>query len=421
MLRRQKQPPPTIVVSQPEERNGSGPLSSSNAVGRHAMIQTPPKKKSSLFRSIIIVSFWVFILGVTILVPRFTITNVDIHINSGSNNKKNDVENGNKSQQSKIQSRKHDDYETATTSDHQVIESDNTMQQQSQSQSQRQQQHQPQEAATDSHSNPEFHLVFSTGCSLYQDWQSYVFFYHVYKVSQHQQQQNRSNNIKNVTRIVSGCSQQQQELLQQTHYEQIQSTMSSNFLLHFTPDYSNIQGPNVQSYKYFNKPFGMKHWMEHRLGYSNNTATATSTSTTTVNPYDDVIIVLLDPDQLLLRPFTHDYTTIRMDWTRKGYNTPNSNVSKIVKHGKTITQTYAFGDDYTALNLTHVLLHEPNNGGKDSPLWTMSKKQKLGYAAGPPYLATAKDFYTLANKWSELVPRVHDVYPYLLAEMYAYW
>ena len=409
MLRRHKQqqpqPPQTTIVSsqheqQQEKQNG---LSSSSS----------HKKKSSssstLFRTmIIIVSFWIFIiLGFTILVPRF-----------------------------KQQLRLRRDYDETilTTSNHRVVvESDSNIIQQSQQQRQGQghQKEQPpaSESAntnTDSNSDPEFHLVFSTGCSLYQDWQSYVFFYHVYKVSQRQQQQmgnnkSKNNNIKNVTRIVSGCNDKQQQVLQQTHYEQIQKQMSYNFLLHFTPDYSKIKGSNIPSYKYFNKPFGMKHWMEHKLGYNNTTSSSTSSSSTTTNPYDDVIIVLLDPDQLLLRPFTHDYTNIRMDWTRKGYNAPNSNVSKIITHGKTITQTYAFGDDYTALNLTHVLLHEEPNNGNNSPLWTMSKKQKLGYAAGPPYLATAKDFYILANKWSELVPRVHDVYPYLLAEMYAYW
>jgi hypothetical protein len=30
-----------------------------------------------------------------------------------------------------------------------------------------------------------YHLVFSTGCTVYQDWQSHAFFYHVHKVGQH--------------------------------------------------------------------------------------------------------------------------------------------------------------------------------------------------------------------------------------------
>ena len=53
----------------------------------------------------------------------------------------------------------------------------------------------------------DYHLVFSTGCSLFQDWQSYAFFYHVQK----------SGQPGNVTRIVSGCTQTQQQELRQAH------------------------------------------------------------------------------------------------------------------------------------------------------------------------------------------------------------
>ncbi len=34
---------------------------------------------------------------------------------------------------------------------------------------------------------------------------------------------------------------------------------------------------------------------------------------------------------------------------------------------------------------------------------------------GPPYIATAKDMYTIVKTWAEIVPRVHNDYPHLLA------
>jgi hypothetical protein len=109
----------------------------------------------------------------------------------------------------------------------------------------------------------EYHLVFSSGCSPYQNWQSYAFFYHAHK----------SGQPGNITRIVSGCSPKQRKKLQQVHQMTVQ-TISSRFHIHFTPEYSRIK-PGVK-YKYFNKPFGMKHWMEHALGYPHNTTTETT-------------------------------------------------------------------------------------------------------------------------------------------------
>jgi len=46
------------------------------------------------------------------------------------------------------------------------------------------------------HSTP-YHTIFSTGCSIYQDWQSYVFFYHAVI---------QSGQEGHISRIASGCS-----------------------------------------------------------------------------------------------------------------------------------------------------------------------------------------------------------------------
>ena len=77
---------------------------------------------------------------------------------------------------------------------------------------------------------PSYHVIFSTGCSPQQNWQSYVFFYHALAVQQR----------GNVTRIASGCTAQQEIELHHFHERYIRS-MSQNFLLHFTPDYSELR------------------------------------------------------------------------------------------------------------------------------------------------------------------------------------
>lgn len=42
------------------------------------------------------------------------------------------------------------------------------------------------------------------------------------------------------------------------------------------------------------------------------------------------------------------------------------------------------------------------------------------YSVGPPYLLEKEDFLRLARTWVQLVPKVYEGFPDLLAEMYAY-
>ena len=91
---------------------------------------------------------------------------------------------------------------------------------------------------------PDYHIVFSTSCSRSQDWESYVFFYHAMKVQQ----------PGSVTRIVSGCNDQQRQERQHFFDAHIR-TMRDNdsFHIHFTPDYSRIELDHGKPYKYMNK------------------------------------------------------------------------------------------------------------------------------------------------------------------------
>ena len=103
-----------------------------------------------------------------------------------------------------------------------------------------------------------YHVIFSTSCNQ-KDWQSYLFFYLAMANKQPGE----------VTQIVSGCKDQQKEEMIARHKEQISGPMSKNFHIHFTPDYSTPKA--FQTTKYWNKPFGVKHWMEHRFGYKYDT------------------------------------------------------------------------------------------------------------------------------------------------------
>ena len=94
---------------------------------------------------------------------------------------------------------------------------------------------------TQTQPGPKFHIVFSTGCSIFQDWQSYTFFYFAMT----------SGQPGEVTRVASGCSAEETVALEKQFEEQIQ-TMSPHFHLHITPDFSRVVDPK-KVYKFFNK------------------------------------------------------------------------------------------------------------------------------------------------------------------------
>lgn len=106
---------------------------------------------------------------------------------------------------------------------------------------------------TDNTSNqrPDYHIVFSTSCSEQQNWESFVFFYHAYKVQQ----------PGNVTRIASACSAREAKEQIDFFNKFIAPMNPGNFHLHLTPDYGKVALAHGHYYKYMNKrefPLGRK-------------------------------------------------------------------------------------------------------------------------------------------------------------------
>ena len=235
----------------------------------------------------------------------------------------------------------------------------------------------------------QYHMAFSTSCSPFQDWQAIVFFYFAWKVKQ----------TGTVTRIVTGCKDEQIDRLKKFHEEQIE-VLSPNFKLHITPDFKF-----ADETKYFNKPFGIQHWMENALGYPERAA-----------EHDDSIIMILDPDMMLLRPLTHTFHDYPARiWPKNKFRDPRMEVN----HGWPMASTYGFGSSWQTSvnrfgNLTYVV-------GEGSPALKVSfeEAEKL-YPAGPPYLATGKDMYSIVSLWTVHVMKYFKVFPEFMAEMYAY-
>ena len=149
----------------------------------------------------------------------------------------------------------------------------------------------------------------------------------------------------------------------------------------------------------------MKHWLEQGLSYSEN-----------VEKLEDAIIMVLDPDMILLRPLTYDFTGSNvLLHNANGRRVPLTAPWKVM-HGRPRASHYVFGDGPFKLDLAHVFANHT-----DSPALRVSQVDAYtSYAGGPPYMATGRDMFAIVTVWCDLVPGVHSVYPQLLGEMFGW-
>lgn len=243
---------------------------------------------------------------------------------------------------------------------------------------------------------PRLHIVFSTDCSSYQDWQSYLLFHSAMKVKQ----------PGKVTRIASGCTDEQSIELKDRHDTTISSKMSIDFGLHLTPKFETAGGENNhKAYYFYNKPFGVKHWLEYGegMGLTENGQMQNK----------DVIVIILDPDMVLLRPIGIDYADKSDVLVGPNHNKEDRRFK--VAHGSPFSQKYGLGRQWQKFNLTYI------TGDDSTPAAQVSQNDgRDHYPAGPPILATAQDMHKITTKWTEFLPRLREEYPHLLGEMYAY-
>jgi hypothetical protein len=170
--------------------------------------------------------------------------------------------------------------------------------------------------------------------------------------------------------------------MKQVFKEQI-AGMDTRFKLHFTPDYSRIKSGD--EFKYFNKPYGVHHWLEHEIGFPDHVSKKDK----------DSIVVLLDPDQLIMRPFRdNDFSNTAWNFLDEGEK-PRTRI----EHGFPMGQEYGFHLQWkTKVNMTGFVKPEE----LPSPVDLMDANEaKKGYIVGPPYVATAADMYKITTKWTE--------------------
>jgi hypothetical protein len=152
-----------------------------------------------------------------------------------------------------------------------------------------------------------------------------------------------------------------------------------------------------------NKPYGVLHWMEHALGMNHKE--------NHTDELMDGVVMLLDPDMILLRPLLHDFAHQHVLWAEDAQP-----ATTVVRHGFPMAQQDGYlGGEWILFNASYI-----TNKPESSYKWADWENGPRVWNSGPPYLATVSDMYRIALLWSEYTPRVLDVYPKLFAEMYGF-
>ncbi|KAJ1434200.1 hypothetical protein B484DRAFT_394152 [Ochromonadaceae sp. CCMP2298] len=233
----------------------------------------------------------------------------------------------------------------------------------------------------------QYHVVFSTDCSFFQDWQTLLIFHSATVVKQ----------PGKISRIASGCSEKQQKGLL-TLYQKLYP----QYGVHFTPDFKT-DGKTKKKYDFYNKPYGVHHWLQN------------------AQPpiVDHTIVIILDPDMIFLRPITSQIRENKATITLRSFNPAVDTIPLRVERGQPAAQLYGLGAPWAAAHPKHFNVTDICGAGSNCGK-TPQRYGEAHYSVGPPYLLESGDLLRLTNSWTQMVPRVYSKYPNLLAEMYAY-
>lgn len=231
----------------------------------------------------------------------------------------------------------------------------------------------PIQAVEDVANDDLIHIVFSTDCSFFQDWQTLLVFHSAVTVKQKGQ----------ITRIASGCDEfKQKELLE------LYQKLFPQYHVHFTPDFK-MDSKTKKKYDFYNKPYGLHHWLQY--------------AQPAIDP--GVIVILIDPDMILLRPFTLAFAQNPANLFLPTFNPKKDPIPTVIMKGHPIAQLYGLGApwtvDKTARNFNRTAIC-----GVDSPCMKVTRQYgEDHYSVGPPYILEKDDLLRLTDTWTTFVPR----------------
>jgi len=251
-----------------------------------------------------------------------------------------------------------------------------------------------------------YHLVFSSDCTPFHHWQSYLVYYSALKVKQ----------PGHITRIVSGCD-EHDAVEMMDWFEYNVQPLSNRFHIYLTPDYTQIKNSDtgvMEECKFMNKPHGMKYWMEqsHELDFKAH-------GTFDGAPTEHDIIIVIDPDMILIRPILNDFSNPKFSMIAKERRdnmiTPSDKKFKVSK-GFPFAQLAGHGEkNWHEFDLAKIT-GDPNTKAKNVD----EHDSRMYFVPGEPMMATTGDMYNLVTKWTEFAGRTFDEFPKGWAEQVAF-
>merc|ERR1719295_140625 len=236
----------------------------------------------------------------------------------------------------------------------------------------------------------DIHIVFSTGCHSAQNFESELLLGSWARV----QQPGR------ITRIISGCkNEEEKQLAMRTAIP----NDDNRILFYFTDDFAVEYEGRSHGFYYFNKPFGTKQWIEDQFDHI----------------YENVI-VHLDPDMIILRPFLFHIEAEANKWAQ--YQHEHTHVNDLhdayegevrdlwVREGHPVSQYYDIRTEWV----------DWKGFCDDRPSCKVPEKVAAEhYRIGPPYMMHKNDWLKFTAKWVEFSPKAYEYNHDILAEMYS--
>ena len=125
--------------------------------------------------------------------------------------------------------------------------------------------------------------------------------------------------------------------------------MSNRFRILFTPKFADqvidITGTKTgEDYTYFNKPFGVKYYLENssEFGWDEKAGKMSAVQ-------DTAVVIIIDPDMILLRPLTADFSDKSVQFWQPFEN------AEIVRKSRVEPGT-PFGQTYGAFHLLQFII-----------------------------------------------------------------
>jgi len=207
------------------------------------------------------------------------------------------------------------------------------------------------------------HIVFTTGCTVYQNWQSEVLFYSWKKVNQRGR----------ITRIVADCP---NDAAKKSAFK---TAVKDPRLSVYLSDHPN------QNFKWSNKPHGIANFLRK-------------------SKFEEDFILLLDPDMVMLKEFTN--------------HIPGKNSFTVAK-GAPIGQHFGIGGRWADWHLKECVCKTCTK--TDWCNITKAKADKW-FSVGPPLIMHKDDWKNVAPRWVDYMHIINDngITEGLLLDMYAY-